>query len=262
MSNFATLLIERPADGVILLTLNRPHVLNAVNTDMGNELVAFFTDLTTDPDARAVVITGTGERAFCVGADLKERDGMSDQVWRAQHELFRRGHMMHAGCPLPTIAAVNGLALGGGAEMALTCDFTYAAEDAEFGFPEIKRGIMPGMGGTQRLARVMGEPRAKELILSGETFSAADAHLWGMVNKLVSRQDVVAEAIAAATRISANAPLAIRATKQVIHAGLQTDLATGMTIEVLAHQRLAVSQDRREGIAAFIEKRSPKWRGR
>lgn len=261
MPDFETLLVERPAEGVILLTLNRPHVLNAVNTRMGEELLTFYADLETDSEVQAVVITGAGERAFCVGADLKERNGMSNEVWRAQHAMYRRGHMQHMACPIPMIAAVNGLALGGGGEQALSCDFIYAAEDAEFGFPEIKRGIMPGMGATQRLARVIGEPRAKELILTGDTFSAADAQLWGMVNRLAPKQDVVAEAIAAATRIAANAPLAIRAAKQVIHAGLQTDLASGLTIEVLAHQRLAVSEDRHEGIAAFNEKRAPKWRG-
>ena len=164
-------------------------------------------------------------------------------------------------CPIPMIAAVNGLALGGGGELALTCDFIYAADDAEFAFPEIKRGIMPGMGATQRLARVIGEPRAKELILTGDNFSAADAHSWGMVNKLVPKQDVVAQAVAAAQRIAANAPLAIRAAKQVIHAGLQTDLASGLTIEVLSHQRLSLSDDRHEGVAAFNEKRAPVWRG-
>jgi enoyl-CoA hydratase len=261
MSKFETLLVESPAAGVLLLTLNRPHVLNAVNTQMSGELLKFFTDLETARDVQAVVMTGAGDRAYCVGADLKERNGMSNDAWRDQHAMHRRGHRQHMACPIPMIAAVNGLALGGGGEQVLSCDFIYAAEDAEFGFPEIKRGIMPGMGATQRLARVIGEPRAKELILTGDTFSAAEAHAWGMVNKLVPRQDVVTEAIAAAARIAANAPLAIRAAKQVIHAGLQTDLASGLMIEVLAHQRLSISDDRHEGVAAFNEKRPPVWRG-
>ncbi len=263
MPDYETLLVDRPAPGVVLLALNRPEVLNAVNTRLGKELIDFFASaLPGDGEARALVLTGAGERAFCVGADLKERHGMDDEVWRKQHDMFQRSHALHASCPLPVIAAVNGLALGGGSEMALTCDFIYASDDAVFGFPEVKRGIMPGMGGTQRLARVVGEPRAKELILTGESFSAADAHRWGMVNKVVPKTNVVAEAIEAAGRIAANAPLSIQAAKRVIHDGLQANLATGLTIELLAHQRLAASEDRREGIAAFNEGRPPEWRGR
>ncbi len=258
-----TLLIERPAPGVVLLTLNRPHVLNAINSELGREILDFFANqLPEDDEARTLVITGAGERAFGVGADLKERQGMSDRDWRRQHEMFRRGHALHAACPLPVIAAVNGLALGGGAEQALTCDFIYAAEEAEFGLPEIKRGIMPGMGGTQRLARVIGEPRAKELILSGRSFSAQDGERWGMVNRVLPQDQLVDAAVASAAEIAAGPPLSLRAAKQAIHSGLQTDLATGMNLELLAHQRLVVSEDRREGIAAFNEKRAPKWRGR
>ena len=256
--------VEREAagEGVVLLRLNRPEVLNAIDTRLGEELLAVLTALAADDGVRAAVLTGAGDRAFSVGADLKERLGMSDATWASQHRLFRQVFAALAGLPCATIAAVNGLAFGGGLEMALTCDFAYAADTARFALPEIKRGIMPGAGGTQRLSRLVGEARAKELILSGDSFDAAEALRWGVVNRVLPADRLLPEALAVAGRIAANAPLALRAAKQVIRAGLDTDLASGLLIEVLAHQRLALSEDRREGIAAFNEKRTPAWKGR
>ncbi|MYZ50293.1 enoyl-CoA hydratase/isomerase family protein [Propylenella binzhouense] len=261
MYDFQHLEVERPSEGVLLLRFNRPEVLNAVNTQLGREIVRIFGDLAAGAveDVRCVVLTGAGERAFCVGGDLKERNGMTDAQWMAQRVIFRQYNLVMERCPVPVVCAVNGLALGGGAEMVLRSDFAYAAEDARFGFPEVKRGFMPGSGGTQRFGRVVGEPRAKEYLMTGEQFTAADALAWGMVNRLFPRSELLPATLAVAAKIAANPREAVRVIKQCVHAGLQTDIETGLVIEALGHQKLTSSPDRMEGIAAFVEKRSPEW---
>ena len=262
VSEFKHLEVTRPAAGVILAQLNRPEVLNAVNTRLGQEILDLFTHINSgqDDEARCVVMTGAGERAFCVGGDLKERNGMTDAQWQAQRIIFKQYNLAMERCPIPVLCAVNGYALGGGAEMILRTDFAYAADSARFGFPEVKRGFMPGSGGTQRFARIVGEHRAKELILTGEQFSAQDALAWGMINRLAPQADVLSATLAAAEKVAQNPPLAVRIIKQCIHAGLQTDIETGLAIEVLGHQRLTSAPDRMEGIAAFVEKRRPEWK--
>ncbi|MFL6572773.1 MAG: enoyl-CoA hydratase/isomerase family protein, partial [Burkholderiales bacterium] len=183
--NDQTLAIEPRAAHVLLVTLNRPKALNALNTQMGRELHELWTRLTAEPgETRCVVLTGCGERAFCAGADLKERDGMAQADWQAQHELFERGFMALMEFPLPVVAALNGHAFGGGLEIALCCDFIYASSAGRFALPEVRLGIMPGGGGTQNLARAAGERRAKELILSGRQFSAEEGAAWGIFNKV------------------------------------------------------------------------------
>ena len=173
---YETLELEKRGEHVLMARLNRPEVLNALSTQMGRDLFDLWTRLTAEPGAlRCVVLTGTGERAFCAGADLKERDGMSPADWQAQHELFERGFMALMEFPLPVIAALNGHAFGGGLEIALACDFIYASGAARFALPEVRLGIMPGGGGTQNLARAVGERRAKELILRAQAFDAAQA---------------------------------------------------------------------------------------
>ncbi len=255
--------LSSPADGVLLARLDRPEVLNAVNTALGRELLDLFEGINRGerPEVRVIILTGTGERAFCVGGDLKERNGMSDDEWRAQRVVFKGYNEAMERCPVPILCAVNGFALGGGAEMVLRADFAYAAEHAEFGFPEAKRGFMPGSGGTQRLARVAGEARALELIMTGERFSAADAAAWGMVNRVVAADRLMPEIIATAERIVATPERATRVIKQVIRAGMQADIQTALTVETLGQQLLTTSGDRREGIAAFVEKRKPSWTG-
>jgi enoyl-CoA hydratase/carnithine racemase len=262
-SAYATLRVEDRGAGLLLATLDRPHAANALNTQMGRDLLAFFDALIAAPQqARCIVLTGAGERVFCAGGDLKERHGMTDAAWQDQHLVFERMIRAVIGCPVPAIAAVNGAAYAGGCELALCCDFIYAAEAARFALTEVTLGIMPGAGGTQNLPRAVGERRAKELILTGRPFTAAEAHEWGMVNRVCAPGKVVEEALETARRIADNAPVSVRQAKHAIHHGLQMDLASGMMLEIEAYNRMVPTEDRREGIAAFNEKRTPRFKGR
>jgi enoyl-CoA hydratase/carnithine racemase len=257
---FETLAVETAAPHVLLLRLNRPAASNALNTQMGRDLLAFFQHV--PEGTRAIVLTGAGERAFCAGGDLKERNGMTDAQWQAQHEVFERAYWALMDCPLPIIAAVNGAAFGGGCEMALACDFAYAAETARFALTEVTLGIMPGAGGTQNLPRAAGSRRAKEIIFTGLPFSAAEALEWGVVNRVLPAAELLPAALATAARIAANAPLAIRQAKTSIRFGAETDLHSALRLEVEAYNRLVPTEDRREGVAAFNEKRAPRFQGR
>ena len=260
---YETLKIETHEQHVLLVTLNRPEVLNAINTQMGRDLYDLWTRLTADPgDVRCIVLTGAGDRAFCAGGDLKERDGMTQAHWQAQHELFERGFVALIEIPIPVIAAVNGHAFGGGLEKALACDFIYAVRGARFAQSEVRLGIMPGGGGTQNLPRAVGERRAKELVLTARPFSAEEAAEWGLVNRLCEPGAVLKEALETARAIAENAPLSVRQAKKSIHYGLQTDLLTGYRLEIEAYNRLVDTQDRREGVRAFNEKRKPLFRGK
>jgi enoyl-CoA hydratase len=260
---FETLRVERDGEHVLVVTLDRPDALNALNTQMGLEQHALWSGLTAEPgELRAVVLTGAGERAFSAGGDLKQRDGMSDEAWRAQHEVFERCFVALIECPLPVIAAVNGHAYGGGLELALCCDFVYAAPGARFAQSEVRLGIMPGGMGTQNLARAVGERRAKEMILSARAIDARQALDWGIVNRVCEPGRVLADALEAARAIAANAPLAVRQAKKSMHYGLDMDLLTGYRFEIEAYNRLVGTEDRREGVRAFNEKRKPRFRGR
>jgi enoyl-CoA hydratase/carnithine racemase len=260
---YETLKIERRDAHVLLVVLERPQVLNALNTRMGRDLLELWTSLAAEPgDTRCVVLTGAGTRAFCAGGDLKERDGMTQAQWQAQHEVFERGFMALMELPLPVVAAVNGHAYGGGLEIALACDFIYASREARFALSEVRLGIMPGGAGTQNLARAVGERRAKELILSARHFSATEGAAWGLVNRVCDAQSVLDEALDAAREIAQNAPLSVRQAKKAIHYGLQTDLLTGYRFEIEAYNRLVDTEDRREGVRAFNEKRKPDFKGR
>src|SRR5947207_1296505 len=262
MSQYPTLLVETHGR-VLVARLNRPQVLNALNTQMGRDLYGLWTRLTAEPgDVRCVVLTGAGERAFCAGADLKERDGMPQAQWQAQHELFERGFMALMELPLPVIAAVNGHAYGGGLEFALACDFIYAARSARLALSEVRLGIMPGGGGTQNLPRAVGERRAKELILTGSAFSAEEGAQWGLVNRVCDDGALISEALETANVIAENAPLSVRQAKKSIHYGLQMDLLTGYRLEIEAYNRLVDTEDRREGVRAFNEKRKPNFKGK
>jgi enoyl-CoA hydratase/carnithine racemase len=260
---FETLRLSRPQPHLMLVTLDRPDVMNALNTQMGRDLVQVFEDIALDPgDLRCIILTGAGEKAFCAGGDLKERRGMTDEQWQRQHAVFERMVRALLDCPVPLIGAINGAAFGGGCEIAICCDFLYAAETARFAQTEVTLGIMPGGGGTQTLPRAMGERRAKELILTGRPFSAAQALEWGLVNAVFLQAELMAQAQATAERIAANAPIATRQAKQAIHRGLQMSLRDGLTFEIEAYARMVPTEDRREGVLAFNEKRPPRFQGR
>jgi enoyl-CoA hydratase len=259
--SYQTLLVEQRGEHILLVTLNRPEVLNAHNTQMGRDKLDLWTRLTAEPGAvRCVVLTGAGERAFCAGGDLKERDGMTDAAWNTQHEIFERAFLALLELPLPVIAAVNGVAFGGGCEMALSCDFIYAARGARFALSETRLGLIPGVGGTQTLPRAAGERRAKELILTGEAFDAQQGYEWGVVNRVCD--NVLEEALSTAKRISENGPLAVRQAKKAVRYGLQMDLATGIRFGIEAYNQLVGTEDRREGVRAFNEKRKPRFHGK
>jgi enoyl-CoA hydratase/carnithine racemase len=256
------LLLDEPCAHVLRVQVNRPEVMNAIDTRTGQDLLALWTRLTEEPgELRCVILTGRGERAFCAGGDLKERHGMSDAQWRRQHEIFERAYFALLDLPLPVIAAVNGHAFGGGLETALACDFIHAARGARMALTETRLGIMPGGGGTQTLARAVGERRAKELILRAQVFDADQALRWGLVNHVSEPAQLMDDVLAAARDIAANGPLAVRQAKKSIHFGLQGDLRTGSRLEIEAYNRLVASQDRHEGVRAFNEKRAPRFTG-
>jgi enoyl-CoA hydratase/carnithine racemase len=262
-SEFDTITVERRDNHVLLVTLNRPDTANALNTQMGVDLMELFEGFTVDlEDLRAVVLTGQGSKAFCAGGDLKQRNGMTDEAWQAQHLVFERMLRAILACPIPVIAAVNGAAYGGGCEIAAAADFVYASTNARFALTEVTLGIMPGTGGTQNLPRAVGERRAKELILSGLPFSAEEAERWGLVNRVLPPEGLLQATLEIADRIAGNGPLSIRQAKQAINRGLQMSLADGLAFEIEAYNRLVPTADRREGVLAFNERRKPQFQGK
>ena len=260
---FSTLEIAAPQTHVLQVTMNRPDVANAMNTQMGLDLMHCFEDLALDPkDARCVVLTGAGDKAFCAGGDLKERKGMTDEQWQRQHVIFERMVRALMACPTPIIGAVNGAAYAGGCEIALCCDFIYAAEHARFALTEVTLGIMPGAGATQNLARAVGERRTKEIILTGKPFTVAQAAEWGLVNRVVPGPDLLREALETAALIARNAPISVRQAKQAISRGMNMSVWDGLAFEIEAYNRMVPTEDRREGILSFNEKRPPQFKGR
>ena len=251
------------SDRILVVTLNRPEAMNALNTQMGLDLGDLWGRLATCGDAvRVAILTGAGERAFCAGGDFKERNGLSDEAWRHQHEIFEYAFRAIIESPVPVIAAANGHAYGGGLELVLAADFAYGVTIARFALTEVTIGIMPGGGGTQTLPRAVGGRRAKELILTGRPFSAQQAMDWGVLNQVCEPATLLDAVMATARTIAGNAPLSVRQAKKSIQAGLQVDLKSGMEIEIEAYNHLVPTEDRREGIRAFIDKRAPIFDGR
>lgn len=262
-SEFTTLATEQIGDHVLLVTLDRPEASNALNTQMARDLIELLEGLALDTgDLRCLLLTGRGERAFCAGGDLKERRGMSDAAWMRQHLVFERMVRALLGCPVPIIALVNGAAYGGGCEIAAACDFIHAAEHARFALTEVTLGIIPGAGGTQTLPRALGERRAREVILTGAPFTAQEATTWGLVNRVVPGAELRDVGLATAERIARNAPIAVRQARQAIARGMQMSLSDGLAFEIEAYNRTVPTEDRREGVLAFNEKRPPVFRGR
>jgi len=250
----------RSEEGLWLLTLNRPQVMNAMNTQVFVELRSAMRELSARTDVRALILTGAGGRAFSAGGDLKERDGMSDQAWRAQHQLIEEAFLSVKDFALPVIAAVEGHAHGGGLELALMSDFIIASGQARLSLPEVKRGILPGGGGVQNLVRAVGMRRAKQLLFTGASFDAEQALQWGLVNEVVEPGQALARAMAIGQEIVAAAPLSVRYTKLAATRGGEVDFHTGYAFDLAAYNVLVSSQDRLEGVRAFNERRQPRWR--
>jgi enoyl-CoA hydratase len=262
-ATYQTLLVSHPAPHVTLVTMNRPEASNAVDTRMGQEMLAFFEEVALDPkDTRCIVLTGAGDKAFCAGGDLKERKGMTDEAWQRQHVIFERKVRAVMACPVPTIAAVNGAAYGGGCETALQCDFIYASTTARFALTEVTLGIMPGAGGTQNLPRAVGTRRALEVILTGAPFTAQQGLEWGMINRVLPPAELMTGTIETAARIAANAPIATRQAKQAVQRGIGMSVWDGLALEIEAYNRMVSTEDRREGVLAYNEKRKAAFKGR
>ena len=248
-------------DGIAIITFNRPKALNALNGALLDEFTHALEQIAADENIRVLVLTGAGEKSFVAGADITEIARCNP----LQAKLFaRKGQTAISRLQelaIPVIAAVNGFALGGGSEMALACDFIYASENAMFGLPEITLGIIPGFGGTQRLPRLIGMNRAKEMIFTGTMLPAAEAFNIGMVNKVLSPETLMEKTLKTAGAIASKGKVSLRAAKQAINTGLNTDLATGCTFEIDAFALCLASEDAREGTTAFLEKRKAVFKG-
>jgi enoyl-CoA hydratase/carnithine racemase len=258
---FETVIYEK-RDTTAYVTLNRPKVLNALNQKAIGELTAAFEDARNDPEVRGVIITGAGDRAFIAGADISEL--VSATPIQAERQTRNGQALLNLVENLgkPVIAAVNGLALGGGCETALACTIRLATQTAKFGQPEIKLGLIPGFGGTQRLARLVGKGVALQLILTGEMISAEEAHRIGLVNEIVEPSGLLARAEAILAQIGANAPIAVGFAIEAVNRGLECSLPEGLALEGALFSLCAATEDKKEGTAAFLEKRAPKFGGR
>ncbi len=259
--SFPNLSIET-RDGVAVVTVNRPKVLNALNAETISELDRAFAELGTDQAVKGVILTGSGEKAFVAGADIEE---LAQETPASGQETSRRGQRVFRRIETlgkPVIGAVNGFALGGGLELALACHIRLAAEGAKLGLPEVKLGVIPGYGGTQRLARIVGRGRALEMILSGEMIDAAEAHRIGLVNRVVPLAELLEEAESLMRKILSNGPLAVRYALSAIDQGLDGSLEEGMVLESTLFGLSCATEDMQEGMNAFIEKRAAQFKGK
>jgi enoyl-CoA hydratase/carnithine racemase len=246
---------------VVEVVLDRPAALNAVSTGLARDLTAAMRLLADDPVVRAVVLASSQDRAFCVGADLKERDALSDEELRTQRPVTRAAYRIVLDLPMPAVAAVAGHALGGGMELALACDLVVADETAMFGLPEVSVGVIPAGGGTQLLTRRLGSSRAADLVFTARRFGAAEALRLGVADRVVPPGAARGEALALAETIAAHSPVAIRQAKHALRRGLDLDLAGGLELEDAGWHAAAFSPDRAEGVRAFVEGRAPRWPG-
>lgn len=246
-------------DQILILRMNRPESANALNTAMATEFRHFFSSLSDSP-CRALILTGQGKH-FCAGADLKDRKAMDEEAWHAQHHAFEEAHRALLACDIPVIAAVNGAAMGGGLELAMACDFIYAATNARLALTETRLGIMPGLGGTQLLPRKIGYAAAAELIYCARSLNASEAQELRLVNRVLPESTLLDAAIATAQEIAANAPLAVRGVKRAMREGANLSLPEALTCELTHYATLLDTNDRREGINAFNEKRKASFTG-
>jgi len=258
---YETLLIEID-QGIATVKINRPKSLNALNAQVLKELVQMVHELNCNPEVKLVILTGEGEKAFVAGADIvamKEMDALDGKRLcdLGQHAM----HLVETSAK-PILAAVNGFALGGGMELALSCDFIYASENAKMGLPEVNLGLFPGFGGTQRLARLVGKNLAKELIFTGKVISAQEAFQMGIVNKVCEPGSLMEEVTKVAKEIMKKAPVGVELAKQVINKGTDLDITSGLAMEKAAFPLVFATEDQKEGVTAFLEKRAPKFTGK
>jgi enoyl-CoA hydratase len=256
-----TILFEKVEGGIGTITFHRPEALNALNSQVMSELLSLLTSIKSDKSIRCMILTGFGEKSFIAGADIKE---MANFGTKEAYEFSKGGHQILkeiAACSFPFIAMVNGFALGGGAEMALACDFIIASENASFGLPEVGLGLIPGFGGTQRLTQFVGLARASEMIFSGRKYSAKEAMDFGLVNQVVALSELKSTAHKMALDIAKKAPLAVAAARSLLRSTGHLPLNEGLKFEQEAFSRLFETFDQKEGTKAFVEKRAPKFQG-
>jgi enoyl-CoA hydratase len=249
-----------PVDGVALVTLDRPEVLNALDSETMRQLVEALEGLDADERVRAIVVTGAGDRAFAAGADIKEMADATPVSLTVANSFARWERIRRIRKPI--LAAVRGYALGGGCELAMACDLIVAGEDAVFGQPEIRIGVIPGAGGTQRLTRALGKAKAMDMILTGGQLSARDAEAHGLVSRVVAKEQTLPAALDLAAEIAAQPPLAVMAAKEAINRAFELSLEAGLEFERRNFFLLFASEDQKEGMAAFVGKRKPSWKGR
>jgi enoyl-CoA hydratase len=255
-------LVDGRGGPVATVTVNRPQALNALDAPTLSALVAVFDGLAAEPDVRCVILTGAGEKAFVAGADIKAMAAMTPVEAGALAGLAHRLGEIIDGMTAPVIAAVNGFALGGGCELALICDFIYASRNARFGQPEVGLGVTPGLGGTQRLTRRIGQARARELLYTGTVIDAAEALRLGLANAVLEPAELMPRVRAVAEAIAARAPLAVAAAKRAAREGGELPLSAGLEVERQLFAGLFATADQKEGMRAFIEKRPARWTGK
>jgi len=260
---FETLILEKnPEQHYAIITLNRPENFNAISTQLARDMLTVLSHLEEDDDIWAVILTGMGPKAFCSGADLKERKSMTKYQMIAQRKLFVKMFTAVSFFPKPIIAAVNGAAFGGGFELALGCDWIVASDNAVMALSEVSIGIIPAGGGTQNMSRLIGKQKAKQLIFTAKRLTAAEAKEWGLVAKVVPQAELLEAAKAEVAEITKNAPIAVYQAKKAINYGVDLDLNSGLVLEAEAYNAALYSEDRDEGLAAFNEKRKPVYKGR
>ncbi|WP_295187864.1 enoyl-CoA hydratase-related protein [uncultured Brevundimonas sp.] len=258
---YSNLLIERHADGYAVVTLNRPEALNALNAALFKDLADFLDSVEHDDGVRCLILTGSGEKAFAAGADIKE---MADQTYAQMYtgNYFALGHDRITRFRKPIIAAVNGFALGGGCELAMLCDFIVASDKAKFGQPEINLGVAPGIGGSQRLTRLVGKSKAMDMVLTARMMDATEALASGLASRVFPHETLLDETRKIASKIASQSPLAIMANKEMVNAALETTLTQGVQFERRLFHSLFAFEDQKEGMSAFVEKRKPEFKGR
>lgn len=258
---YKTLMYEKK-ENIGLLTINRPEKMNAISQELTVELSLFLDEIENDDELRVIVITGAGDKAFVAGADINElvdRDArLGRRVSRERQEIFSRIENLH----VPVIAAVNGYALGGGLELALACSIRICSEKAQFGAPEVKLGIIPGDGGTQRLPRLVGQGRAMEMIITGDFIDAQEAYRIGLVNKVFPPEKLKEEAMELAKKIASRPHLAVRYAKEAVNRSQEGDSVSGFALESYLHALSCTTEDKKEGVSAFLEKRKGKFKGK